>query len=91
MAEERKEMTYEEELKALKAKWADRRAEERKSKKAEEKASKKEASIECAKKALEDLQGIDACFNRELAPVVKRLNMFINGEKFTRNAKGGNE
>lgn len=91
MAEEKKEMTYEEELKALKAKWADRRAEERKSKRAEEKAEKKEASIECAKKALEALQGIEPCFNRELAPVVNRLKMFINGEKFTRNAKGGND
>ena len=91
MVEEKKEMTYEEELKALKAKWADRRAEERKRKKAEAKSEKKEASIECAKKALEALQGVDACFNRELAPVVKRLNMFIKGEKFTRNVKGGNE
>ena len=91
MAEEKKEMTYEEELKALKAKWADRRAEERKIKKAEAKAEKKVASIECAKKALEVLKGIDHCFDRELAPVVNRLIMFINGEKFTRNAKGGND
>lgn len=95
MAQERneavEEMTYEAELKALKAKWAGRRAEERKAKKVEANQEKKEASIECVKKALEALQGVHPTFNKELAPVVKRLNMFINGEKYTRNFQGGNE
>lgn len=84
MAEERKEMSYEEELKALKAKWKDRRTAEKKAKKAEEKQEKKASSIEVAKQALEVLQGIAPAFNRELQPVFTRLQMFINGEKYTR-------
>lgn len=87
-ATQAQEMTYEEALKAFKATWAEKRKEEKASKKAEEKSAKREATVEVCKKALEVLQGIDSSFNKELAPVITRLNMFVKGERYTRNVGG---
>ena len=84
------EMSYEEALKAFKAEWAGKRKEERKAKSASAKAEKREATATICAQAVELLKGIDPAFNKELAPVVTRLNMFIKGEKYTRNFKGGN-
>lgn len=96
MSQERKEtatpLTYEEELKALKEKWAGKRKEERKEKQANKKAEEREATVYLCKQAIEILKDINPAFKKELAPVVTRLNMFVNGERFTRNFnKGDNE
>lgn len=83
-------LTYEEELKALKAKWADKKKEAKKQERADKKSALKETAKVEARKALEIVKAIDNTFTTELAPVVKRLEMFINDEKYTRS-KGGNE
>lgn len=81
----KKESTYEEELKALKEKWAQRRKEERESKKIADTADKREKAKEQAEKALQALKEIDSTIQRkELLCVIKRLQMFINGEHYTR-------
>ena len=89
MSEEKKEIvtpsTYEEELKALKEKWASKRKEEKATAKASKKEQDRIATVEVCKQAVEILKGINPSFNKELAPVVNRLNMFINGERYTRN------
>lgn len=83
--------TYESELKALKEKWALARKAERKEKAINAKQEKREKSCEFVKQALEALGNVDPAFSRELAPVAKRLNMFIRGEQYTRSNKGDNE
>lgn len=83
-------MTYEEALKAFKAQWADKRKEAKASERATAKATKRAETADLCKQALVILKCIDPAFNKELAPVVTRLNMFVNGEKYTRT-KGGND
>lgn len=79
------ESTYEEELKALKEKWAQRRKAEKERQKISEKADKREKAKENVIKALELIQSIDSTIQRkELSCVIKRLQMFINGEHYTR-------
>lgn len=87
MAEERKEMTYEEELKALKEKWAERRKAEKESNRVALQAEKKEKAKANVEKALQAINEIDPVFRGELSCVVKRLNMFLNGERYTRKVK----
>lgn len=82
------EMTYEEALKAFKESWKEKRKAEATAKRNEAKTEKREKTVEACKKSLEALKEVDSAYNKELAPVVTRLNMFINGEKYTR--KGGN-
>lgn len=84
------ELTYEQELKALKEKWNARKKEQAKAKKEEANKEKKEKAKEFVKQAIEILYEVDIAYARELAPVTKRLYMFINDEKYTRN-KGGND
>lgn len=86
MAQEK--LTYQEALKALKAQYAEERKAERFEKRAQAKQGKRNETAEVCKKALEVLQGIDPAFNRELAPVVTRLQMFVDGKKYTRSVKG---
>lgn len=83
--------TYESELKALKEKWAQARKAERKEKALNAKQEKREKSCAFVRQALSALDNVDPAFNRELAPVIKRLTMFINGEQYTRSNKGDNE
>lgn len=79
------ETTFEEELKALKAKWADKKAEARaEAKKAEEAESRKLATA-VVEEALKVLNSLPARYQRELKPVYIRLQMFKNGERYTRN------
>lgn len=81
----KKESTYEEELKALKEKWAQRRKEERESKKISETADKREKAKEHAENALKAIREIDSTIQRkELSCVIKRLQMFIDGQHYTR-------
>lgn len=81
----KQERTYEEELKALKEKWAQRRKAEKEATKIAEKADKREKAKENVSKALELIQCIDSTIQRkELLCVIKRLQMFINGEHYTR-------
>lgn len=87
MAEEIKEMTYEEELKALKEKWAERRKAEKENEKIALKAEKKEKAKSNVEKALQAIEEIDPACRKELACVIKRLNMFLNGERYTRKVK----
>ena len=96
MAQERKEnvateqeISYEAELKALKAKWAVRKQAEKQAKKAEEKAEKRVKAVEHCKEALEALSKVDKAFEKELSAVVLRLNMFIEGKRYTRNMDKG--
>lgn len=79
---------YQQALKAFRAEWAGRRAQARKDEQAKANAEAKEADKETARNALKCLQEIKGTQSKkELACVVKRLEMFINGEKYTR--KGG--
>ena len=84
------ELTYEEALKQFKAQWKDKRQEAKANERANAKAEKRQATADLCSKALELLKGIDAAFNKELAPVITRLTMFVNGDKYTRT-KGGND
>lgn len=84
-----KKLTYQEALKALKAQYAEERKQERAEKRNEEKAEKRKATVVCCQNALEALKGVDPAFNRELHCVVNRLQMFIDGKKFTRNFNKG--
>lgn len=71
--------TYEQALKELQEKYA----------KAQEVNA---ADVEAVKKALFVLEGVSGTAAKVLAPGVKRLQAFVNGEKYcTRNrGKGGN-
>ena len=81
----KQESTYEEELKALKEKWVQHRKDERESKKIAEKSDNREKAKENVAKALEFIQSIDSTIQRkELACVIKRLYMFLDGERYTR-------
>ena len=86
--EQNKTMTYEEALKAFKAEWADKRKDERKAKAQEKKAEERKANASVAQKALEVLSALDTAGKNELAPAIKRLEMYISGEHYTR-VKGG--
>lgn len=89
MTENQKPISYEEALKAFKAEWAEKRAQERKEKREAEKEEKRKGDIEKVQKALYIL---NECEDKNaLVVVINRLNMFINGEKFTRTRKGGNK
>lgn len=81
----KQETTYEEELKALKEKWAQRRKEVKECQKNAEKADKREKAKENVEKALQALKEIDSTIQRkELLCVIKRLQMFIDGKHYTR-------
>ena len=79
------EISYEQALREFKAQWKDKKKEQAIAKRKSEKEEKRSLSVEACKKALEELKNVDSSFNRELAPVVKRLEMFINGERYSRN------
>lgn len=92
MAQEEKKLSYEEALKALKAEYAEERKQERIAKKEEARKEKREEACEACRKALKELAVVDPTFNRELAAVVLRLEMFIEGKRYTRNMnKGGDK
>lgn len=84
----KQELTYEEALKAFKAEWAGKKKEARKAESASKKAVLREQAVEACKQALVALEGVDKAFNKELEAVFTRLNMFINGERYTRTSKG---
>lgn len=77
-------------MKQAKAALAQAKKDERKSNNAKQKEAKKAVAIVEAQKALDILNTLDEAFNRELAPVKTRLQMFINGERYTR-IKGGDK
>ena len=87
--ETNQEMTYEEALKAFKAQWKEKRAEE--SKKAKQAEKEKTRKVDCEKVdvALQALSEISTAGQKELQAVITRLDMFKKGERYTRN-KGGN-
>lgn len=92
MAEEIKKLSYKEALKALKEQYAEERKQERLAKKAEARKEKREEACGACRKALKELEAVDPAFNRELSSVVIRLNMFIEGKRYTRNMnKGGDK
>lgn len=62
---------------------------ERKAEADKAKAEKRVESVEHVKNALAELEKVVEGKN-ELGCVINRLNMFINGERYTRN-KGGND
>lgn len=84
--------TYEQEMKALKEKWAKKKAEEKAKEKAEKSAKAREIASVNVTQAIKLLEEItDTQAKTELAPVVKRLHMFVNGERYTRNKGAKNE
>lgn len=80
-----KEMTYEEELKLFREKWAKKRAKERSEKREAEKAEERKANSEKVGKALEILNTLPANAVNELKPAITRLEMYTKGERYTRN------
>lgn len=48
------------------------------------------ADLEAVKKAISALEGVSSASTKVIAPAVKRLQAFVNGEKYcTRNRKKG--
>lgn len=89
-ATESEQLTYEEELKALRMKWAGKRKEEKAKKKEEARKEEKAQDIELAKKVLAELDSLTPTSKKELDAVIIRLNMFIEGKRYTRNMKKDN-
>ena len=88
---ENNSLTYEQALKAFKAQWADKRKEEKKARNEDERKAQREEDIVIVKNVLEILGGITAKSKDELSAVFTRLNMFVEGKRYTRNMnKTGN-
>ena len=77
-------LSYEEALKAFKAKWAGKRKDERKAKKAEEEKAQREADKVLVQNALQILNGITPKSKNELKAVFTRLDMFLSDKRYTR-------
>ena len=78
-------LSYEEALKAFKAQWAGKRKEEKKLRKEEERKAQREADVVIVKKVLEVLEAVTPASKDELSAVFTRLNMFVEGKRYTRN------
>lgn len=76
-------------MQALKKQIAIEKANERKAEKANERKAEKESDKEIVKEMLKQINNMTKKSQQELQPVVKRLEMFINDEKYTR--KGGDK
>lgn len=79
------ELTYEEALKKFKKEWADKRKQEKKKEKDSKRAEEREKDTEVVKAVIETLNTLSPKSKEELSAVFTRLNMFINGERYTRN------
>lgn len=79
------ELSYEEALKKFKEEWAGKRKEEKKKKKDIERAKEREKDTEFVKEVIKTLDALSPKSKEELSAVFTRLNMFINGERYTRN------
>lgn len=78
------QLSYEEALKAFKAKWTDKRKEEKKAKKDEEMKAQRDADKVLVANALQILNGITQKSKKELKAVFTRMEMFLSDKKYTR-------